>query len=103
MNPNIRLSNKALAKIASIPLGLLDLVENELIQIAEHPASRSEPTAFPFPPGRLMSHFRFHDFEETRWDITVLFWRLPDEVGIYIDNLVIQTQTTEDREGPAAP
>jgi hypothetical protein len=102
MTPDIRLSSKAEAKIASIPLSLLDAVENELIQLTEHPASLSEPTAFPFPPGRLMKHFRLRDFDNTRWDITVLFWRLPDENGIFIDNLVIQTHATEDEEGPAA-
>jgi hypothetical protein len=103
MTPDIRLSSKAEAKIASIPLSLLDAVENELIQLAEHPATLSEPTAFPFAPGRLMKHFRLLDFEDTIWHITVLFWRLPDETGIFIDNLVILTQTTEDRAGPAAP
>lgn len=103
MEHSIQLSNRAEAKLASIPLSLLDEVERRLVDLAERPVTLSEPTAFPFPPGRLMHHFRLRDFEGTRWDFTVLFWRLPDEIGIYIDNLVIQNQTTEDREGPVAP
>jgi hypothetical protein len=103
MEPLIQLSSRAEAKFGEIPLSLLDDVERRLVDLAEHPSTQSEPTAFPFPPGRLMHHFRLHDFEDTRWDFTVLFRRLADETGIYIDNLVIQTLTSEEREGPSAP
>ncbi len=103
MTPDIRLSSKAEAKFATIPLSLLDEVERRFIDLAENPASLSQSTSFPFPAGNLMHHFRVRDFEGTRWDFTVLFQRLPDEQGIFINNIVIQSQTAEDREGPAAP
>jgi hypothetical protein len=103
MTPNIRLSSKAEAKLATIPLSLLDELERKLGDLAESPASLSQTTAFPFPAGKLMHHFLIRDFEDTHWDFTVLFQRLPDEEGIFINNLAIISQTTEEREGPSAP
>ena len=81
----------AAAAYERIPLSLVDAVDLRLQQLVESPASLSRPTVSPpFPPGMLMHHFNLRDFEDQRWDFTVLFLRLADEMSIRILALVVQ-------------
>ena len=63
---------------------LLDRLREHIAEIAERPATLTEPAKLPYSPKRLMANFVLNDVTARRWGFTVTLLRAPDEEGIFI-------------------
>jgi hypothetical protein len=70
--------------LEKVQAGLLDFVEQQLLRLAESPASVSVPSVLPFPPNCQMFRFAHPDFEGSRWNFVVLFRYGADEQSLHI-------------------
>lgn len=68
----------------SVPIGLLNAVEAQLLWLARHPATLSRPSALPYPPGFQVYPFELLDLDGRRHGYTVFFRYGADEQSLHV-------------------
>jgi hypothetical protein len=63
---------------------LLDRLAEQLEEIADRPATLTEPAKYPLPENRLMSLFFLNDAAARKWGFTISLRRTADEAGIVV-------------------
>lgn len=84
----LRFSDQAETVLAKLPIHLLNVVEQQLDQLTQHPATLSRPAVSPpYPPGGQMYYFKHTDTEDATHHFTVLFHYASDEVTLFITGI----------------
>ncbi len=83
MNYDLIYSAQARADLARLPAGLIDLIEERMLDLAERPASLSRRSAFPYPTGfQIYQFFLAAPFDNHH--ITVFFRYSQSETELHI-------------------
>ncbi len=84
MNYELVFSARAAQDIFRVPTFLRPFVSENLRRLAEHPATLSKPSVFPFPADSQLFHFR-HDGDDGGSHIFNVFFRYnTDETSLLI-------------------
>jgi hypothetical protein len=85
MSYELIFSNEAEEDLGRLPPHLLNIVEEHLDRLAEHPAAVSRPSVSPpYPPGFMMYSFRHDEADGTEHRFTVLFRYMADEAHLWV-------------------
>jgi hypothetical protein len=95
----LRFTDQSETVLANLPAHLLNVAEQHLSELAEHPATLSRPAVSPpYPPGGQMYYFRHTDTEGTAHHFTILFHYGLDETTLFVTGIsYIEGPKPEDR------
>ena len=96
MSYQLLYTDKAAGQLADLPAVFVDVVEENMLRLADAPASLSVPIASPpFPPRGQLFHFETIGAGGAKWFFTVIFRYSQDETALHVLSVTWRELTDE--------
>jgi hypothetical protein len=85
MSYGLTYTDKSIGQLEHLPIEFVDIVEVNLLRLAERPVTLSVPIASPpYPPRGQLFHFGVTHPPGTEWFFTIIFLYAQDETALHI-------------------